>query len=467
MPLKVHNTLTGQLEEFKPLHGNRVSMFVCGPTVYDYSHIGHARTYVAFDFIARYLRYSGYTVFYVMNLTDIDDKIIERGNERGIDPLQLSREFTQYFFEDMKALNITSINLYPKASEHVDEILRQIKVLVEKGVAYPMNESVYFEVNRFEGFGKLSRQDLDMLQAGARAERREEKLNPEDFALWKAYKPGEPFWDSPYGKGRPGWHIEDTAITITYFGEQYDLHGGARELIFPHHDSEIAIAESVTGKEPFVKYWLHAGLLNTGGEKMSKSLGNFWKIRDCLKHYPPEVLRFYFLHTHYRSPVDFDEDGLKEAKASYERLENTVASLRHASKDGSATGGDDLADQIAPAKERFIAAMDNDFNTREALAALFDFTRVANKALNEGVSAENAGKALALYEELGGILGIFESESRGKEDLLDDLVKMMIETREAARANKDYAAADKIRDDLKAIGIILEDKGGKTVWKRA
>jgi len=342
---------------------------------------------------------------------------------------------------------------------------------VKKGIAYPVNESVYFEVRQCKDFGKLSRQDLDNLRAGARAEAREEKLSPEDFVLWKAHKEGEPYWDFTYGKGRPGWHIEDTAITFTYFGEQYDLHGGARELIFPHHESEIAIAESVSGKIPFVKYWLHTGLLNTKGEKMSKSLDNFWKIRDCLQHYTPEVLRFYFLHTHYRSPIDFDEDGLKEAQASYERLLNTVNGLRNAAHDdGGASGGDDIASQVELTIQRFIDSMDNDFNTREALAAIFDFTRDANKTLASGISKENANKALRVYDEISNVLGIFEDArkpgiQKADHNILNGLVSMMLDAREEARANKDYETSDRIRDKLHEIGIVLEDKEGKTTWK--
>ncbi|MBA3044578.1 cysteine--tRNA ligase, partial [archaeon] len=291
MTLKIYNTLTRQKEEFVPIHGNRVNMFVCGPTVYDYSHLGHARTYIVFDVIARYLRYHGYSVFYLMNITDIDDKMIKRANENRIPVKELADRFTKAFNEDMKRLNVTSVNLYAKATEYLNEIINQINILIEKGFAYEVDGDVYFAVRKFRDFGKLSKQSLDELKAGARIEVDEKKRNPEDFVLWKKQKPDEPFWASPWGNGRPGWHVEDTAITTTYFGDKYDLHGGGLDLIFPHHESEIAIAESVTGEKPFVKYWVHSGFLTLDKEKMSKSLGNFFTIREVLEKYEPEVIR--------------------------------------------------------------------------------------------------------------------------------------------------------------------------------
>jgi cysteinyl-tRNA synthetase len=330
MALKVYNTLTHDKEEFKPISGNRVYMFVCGPTTYDHSHLGHARTYVAFDMIARYLRFKGFDLFYLMNITDIDDNIINRANELNVQPAELADKFFKLFLNDMQALNIQSVNLYAKATEHVPEIISQAQVLINKNYAYHIAGKVYYEVEKFEDFGKLSGQNLDALQAGARVEIDEDKRNPLDFILWKSEKPGEPTWESPWGSGRPGWHIEDTAITTKYFGDQYDVHGGARDLIFPHHESEITIAESATGKKPFVKYWFHTGFLNIEGEKMSKSLGNFFTIQDVLEKYDPEVVRFFLLYTHYRSPIDFTEKYLEEAKTSYARLQNSIQKLLHA-----------------------------------------------------------------------------------------------------------------------------------------
>ncbi len=285
--MKVYNTLTRKLEEFEPLHGNRVNMFVCGVTPYDHTHLGHAKTLIGFDVIAKYLRYKGYSVFYIQNVTDVDDNLINRSSESGKSVPELVERFFGLFMEEMEALSMDSVNLYPRATEHMQEIIDQVEGLVEKGYAYESGGNVYFEVGKFADFGKLSKQVLDKLQAGARVEVDENKRNPEDFALWKAHKPGEPAWDSPWGKGRPGWHIEDTAMTMAYFGEQYDIHGGATELMFPHHEAEIAQAEALTGKEPFVKYWMHTGVLNVDGVKMSKSLKNFWKLQDALREYEP------------------------------------------------------------------------------------------------------------------------------------------------------------------------------------
>jgi len=462
MTLMVYNSLTGDKTEFKPLHGNRVNMFVCGPTVYDHSHIGHARTYVVFDTIVRYLKYKGYSVFYIMNITDIDDKMIQKANEEGKEVKEVAERYTELFFQDMGLLGVDQVNYYGKATEHVPEILDQIKVLMDKGIAYPMNESVYFEVNKFEEFGKLSRQKLDMLQAGARVTLAEEKLNPEDFALWKAYKAGEPFWDSPYGKGRPGWHVEDTAISITYFGSQYDIHGGGRDLIFPHHDSEIAIAESVTGVKPFVKYWFHTGFLNVRGEKMSKSLGNFITIKGILERFEPEVLRFFLMYTHYRKPIDFDYELLDEAKAAYTRLSNTMAQLQMlAGNEGKEDP--ELLSTIAKRKAEFMTAMDDDFNTREAMAALFELGREVNGFIDKDRTA-GFSQALETFKELGGILGLsFTSGQRS--EVLSNLVEEMIKVREKARKSKDFATSDSIRDQLKKAGIVLEDGAEGTTWK--
>jgi cysteinyl-tRNA synthetase len=466
MALKVYNTLSGEKEEFKPLSGNRVRMFVCGPTVYDYSHIGHARTYAVYDMIAKYLRHKGYSVFYLMNITDVDDNIINRAKEAEDTPENVAEKFTQSFYGDMAALGVDAVNLYAKASEHVDELLGQVKTLLDKGIAYPANESIYFEVEKFDGFGKLSGQRMDMLRPGARVGVMDEKLNPEDFALWKAWKPGEPFWQSPWGKGRPGWHIEDTAISITYFGEQYDIHGGGRDLIFPHHEAEIAIAESITEKAPFVKYWLHTGFLNVRGEKMSKSLGNFITIREILKKYDPMVLRFFLAYTHYRSPIDYDWDFVDEAGRSYERIKNTVTKLKQlAAEKGDGPGSEDeaIAAEIRKAKKAFHTAMDDDFNTREAIAAMFELTNAANREM-DSLSSGKLQELADLYEGLFIVLGIsFPTGLSGGE--FSKLADMVIQLRADARTRKDFETSDKIRDSLKDIGVELEDKEGKTLWK--
>lgn len=445
--MQVYNTLTGQKEEFVPMHKNRVKMFVCGPTVYDMPHIGHARTYVAFDAIARYLRYRGYQVFYLMNITDVDDKMIKRANERGISVEELAGEYTRYFMEDMEALGVSSVNLYAKATDHIDEIIWQIERLIEKGYAYESGGNVYFEVGKFEGFGKLSGQNMEKLRAGARVEPDKNKRNPEDFALWKAHKEGEPWWESPWGKGRPGWHVEDTAITFTYFGEQYDLHGGAQDLIFPHHESEIAIAESISGKEPFVRYWLHTGFLNLKGEKMSKSLGNVLNIREMMKKYPGDTLRFYFLYTHYRSPIEFSFDELEEAHRALQGLKRNAQNLMEIA--GSAEP--DISEAIK-FRERFIDAMDDDFNTREAIATLFSLFNEANKEKKPELLAGYLKIAKEIADALG--MNLFTTTSRGKEK---EILQILLEIRQRAREKKDWETSDLIRDRLKSMGIIVED----------
>ena len=483
MVLKVQNTLTRNKEEFKPMTGNRVYMFVCGPTTYDHSHLGHARTYVAFDVIARYLRYKGYDLFYLMNITDIDDNIINRANELNIPANELADKFFKLFIKDMDALNVNTVNLYAKATEHVPEIFFQAQALINNGFAYESNGKVYFQVEKLVDFGKLSGQDMDALQAGARVEIDEDKRNPMDFILWKAEKPNEPSWDSPWGKGRPGWHIEDTAITTKYFGDQYDIHGGARDLIFPHHESEIAIAESATGKKPFVKYWLHTGFLNVEGDKMSKSLGNFFTIQDVLKKYDAEVIRYFLLYTHYRSPIDFAEKLLEEAKVSYGRLGNAYQELLNAKKsapetDGLSNNDNELIEQAKQIREKFLTVMDDDFNTREAIASLFDFSHFINKALtdvsstvgapNQGYSKAALNQVLEIFLELSNILGLFENEvggDRADSDISDKLMDLLISLREKLRAEKNFQLSDEIRDNLKAMGIVLEDLKDGTKWK--
>lgn len=463
MTLKIYNTLTRQKEEFVPIHDNRVNMFVCGPTVYDYSHLGHARTYIVFDVIARYLRYRGYFVFYLMNITDVDDKMIKRANETGGSVKELADRFTKAFDEDMKKLNVTSVNLYAKATEHINEIIFQIKTLVEKGFAYDVDGDVYFEVRKFRDFGKLSKQALDELKAGARIEVDEKKRNPEDFALWKKQKANELFWASPWGNGRPGWHVEDTAITTTYFGNKYDLHGGGIDLLFPHHESEIAIAESATGEKPFVKYWVHSGFLTLNKEKMSKSLGNFFTIREVLEKYEPEVIRFFMLNAHYRSPIDFSDKGLDEAKQGLERIKNTIDNIKTAAKNAEEDVKGNISEIITDTKKKFLAAMDDDFNTREAIAAIFELTKNVNHILSDGLNRDALNMIIDTYKEFGGILGLFQDEKK-EEGITEDLISLIVDIRENARKNKDWETSDKIRSKLKELGVIIEDiKNGSQV----
>lgn len=469
MTIQVYNTLNRKMEEFEPLHGNRVSMFVCGVTPYDYTHLGHAKTYVAFDTIAKYLSYRGYSVFYIQNVTDVDDNLINRSNESDIPVPDLVKKYFKEFLDDMDALGIDSINIYPRATEYIPEILDQIKGLIDKGFAYESNGNVYFEVNKFPDFGKLSKQVLEKLRPGARVEVDENKKNPEDFALWKAEKPGEPTWDSPWGKGRPGWHIEDTAISMAYFGDQYDIHGGATELIFPHHESEIAQAEALTGKEPFVKYWLHTGILNVDGEKMSKSLKNFWRVKEALEDYDPAVLRFFLVNAHYRSPVDFSNELLEEAKQGYERLVETVQNVHFAlkwqAKEERTSQDDEIDKAVEEVMQKFEESMDNDFNTREAISHLFTFSTKINTALENGLTSETLQKVLDVYETTGDVLGLFGRETE-KDSVVDGLMDFLVEMRGKAREAKDFKVSDEIRDRLADIGILLEDTKDGPRWKR-
>lgn len=470
-PLMVHNTLTKQKEEFRPIHGKKVFMYVCGPTVYDYCHIGHARSYVAFDVIRRYMEHKGYTVIYVQNFTDVDDKIINRAKENGEDPLELSRRFTRAYFEDMDRLHVRRANIHPKVSDHIPEIIEMVSALIKKGHAYEVGGSVYFAVESAKDkVGKLSNQTLEDLVAGSRVEIDESKRNPLDFALWKAAKPGEISWDSPWGKGRPGWHIECSTMSMQYLGATLDIHGGGMDLVFPHHESEILQSECYSGKD-FAKYWLHNGFITINKEKMSKSLGNFFTVREVLDKYRPEVLRFFLLYTHYRSPIDFSDKLLDEAKQGYGRLVNTLQNLRDLSaelKGAQGSGGVDPAVQTAVdgAKNKFYGAMDDDFNTREAIAAIFELSSAANDVLSKKTGAGQASvdAIISAYDDFGSILGLFHEHKKGQggADKSNALIKLLLSVREDLRKKKDFASADAIRDKLKETGFLVEDAGAKT-----
>ena len=394
--INIYNTMTREKEELK-VKNNKIKLFVCGPTVYDYSHIGHARTYISFDVIVRYLKHEGYSVFYLQNITDIDDKIIKRAKERGEDPLELSHRFEKEYLNDMKKLNVNNVNFYARATEHMDEIINQVQTLIDKGYAYDTESGVYFDVSAYEDFGKLSNRNLDDLQDNARVQTDSNKRDPKDFALWKK-QDEEPYWESPWGNGRPGWHIEDTAITEAYFGPQYDVHGGGLDLIFPHHDAEIAQMEAASGKKPLVQYWMHTGFLNVRGEKMSKSLGNFITIKELLEMFSPEVYRFFVLSTHYRSPIDFSEEILKQAENSLNRIQNTGKNVleKYGEDDLPAEDKVDVLSMVNEFKNEFFDAMDNDFNTPIALSSLFDFTHKLNKSLNDNAISKDSLKITRL-----------------------------------------------------------------------
>jgi cysteinyl-tRNA synthetase len=470
MVLRIYNTLSRKKEVFKSIHGNRVNMFVCGPTTYDLSHLGHARTYISYDIIARYLRYKGYSLFYLMNITDVDDKIINRAENIGTNPLELAQEYERYFYEDMATLGIRSVNLFARASEHIPEIIDQVKTLVDKGYAYETETGVYYDITQFKDLGALSHQKPSELRKH-RIEPDPTKRSAQDFALWKKRGPEELGWDSPWGRGRPGWHIEDTAITTHYFGPQYDIHGGAVELIFPHHEAEIAQAEAATGRKPLVKYWVHTGVLKVDGKKMSKSLGNFVTVRDALKRYGPEVLRFFFASAHYRSIIDFSEASLEQAERSLQTLRNALSNVwKLASRPGIEKNEEELEKKILRCRDKFVKAMDDDFNSPFALTALFDLANEVNKFVDshETINANLLEKVVNAFRELGGIFNILQKEER-KVDLgtVSELVDLLIELRQEFRETKDWQMSDKIRLRLKDLGIILEDTANGTRWKSA
>ncbi len=468
MPLRIYNTLTRTKEPFVPLRGRRVTMFVCGLTPQDHTHLGHAKTYIAFDVVARFLRHKGYQVLYVQNVTDIEDRIIDKMQKTGRDWKEIVSQYFGEYRTVMDKLACTSVNVYAYATDYIPEILEQIQGLLDKGFAYVAEDgSVYYDTTKFPDWGKLSGQKVEEHIAGARVAVDEKKRDPADFALWKAQKPGEPAWDSPWGKGRPGWHIEDTAITIHHFGPQYDIHGGATELMFPHHEAEMAQAEAYTGIKPFVKYWVHGGMLMVKGEEMHKSLGNFWATVDALKLWEPEVIRFFFLNAHYRSPIDFTPEAIEEAGRSYGRLRETVRNVDAARREAPQAGKADADLKAATRKalDDFDAAMSDDINTREALAAIFEYARAANKSLEAGVGKGALDPAAEAFRTFGAVLGLFREEAT-ETGLLDGLMNLLMGLREDARKRKDFAIADRIREALASAGIVLEDTKDGVRWKR-
>lgn len=458
--IKLYSTLSRKKEIFKPMNENRVKLFVCGPTVYDNSHIGHARTYISFDVIVRYLKYRGYNVFYLQNITDIDDKIIRIAVENGEDPLQLARKFEKKYIEDMESLGVKNVNLYARATEHLPEIIAQIETLLLKGYAYETVSGVYFDESKFTEFGKLSNRNIEDLNVH-RVNPDTTKRNPGDFALWKK-KDEEPFWDSPWGRGRPGWHIEDTAITEEYFGPQYDIHGGGLDLIFPHHEAEIAQMESASGKKPMVRYWMHTGFLNVKGEKMSKSLGNFITIKELLEEYPPEVFRFFVLSTHYRSTIDFSHEILEQSQNGLKRiykLAETVDDLLESEIPETSEKDNENSELLGETKENFLKAMDNDFNTPFALSSFFDFIREINRYINESSISKETLKNIKIFlQEIGDILGFNFFLTKSQDDLTGELVDLLTSVREKLRQKKEWELSDEIRSKLGDLDIVLEDK---------
>ena len=455
--MKIYNTLTRQKEDFKPIEEGKVRMYSCGPTVYNYFHIGNARPFIIFDTLRRYLEYSGYEVKFVQNFTDIDDKMINKANELGITVKELADQYIKEYFTDAEGLNIGRATIHPKATENIDAILAIIQKLMDKGYAYETSDGVYFDTRKFDTYGKLSKQPLEDLEAGARIDVDEGKKHPADFALWKKKKEGEPFWESAWGEGRPGWHIECSAMVNKYLGESIDIHSGGQDLIFPHHENEIAQSEAANGK-PFARYWMHNGYINVNNEKMSKSKGNFFTVRDVAKKYDYEVIRFFMLSAHYRSAINFSDELLAQSKAGLERLYNCLYNLdfiASKAKKRDLTDEEKAAlDKIKQHKTQFSAAMDDDLNTADAIAALFDMARSINTIVSADSPLAMIEEIAKDYRELGAVLGIF---TKTQEDTISEDAKALIEKRKQARADKDWALADSIRDELKEMGIELED----------
>jgi cysteinyl-tRNA synthetase len=488
--LSIYNTLTGKKEPFHPLQPKIVRMYVCGVTVYDYSHIGHARSALVFDVIRRYLESTGYQVEFVKNFTDVDDKIIKRANEQGVSCETLTAKYIQAYYEDMERLGIRRASMEPKATEHMTDIVRLTETLVKKGLAYQVDGDVYFEVAKYSGYGQLSKRKLEDLQAGARVDVDERKRSPMDFALWKKSKPGEPSWESPWGPGRPGWHIECSAMSIKYLGETFDIHGGGMDLIFPHHENEIAQSSGATGKE-FARYWIHNGFVQINQEKMSKSLGNFFTIREIFekskwsKDITAEVLRYFLLSTHYRAPLDFSDQGLQEAREALEGFYGLFNRLRNLKNE--TVSGKDLPSFVDKARESFRKAMDNDLNTPAAISELQNLRSEVNTVLDSGLSTRGMDQALPAFISLGGVMGLFQlnrwdyriKPGSGHLRILGGEVKAIttgmseedieakIADRAEAKKRKDFTRADTIRAELALHGIIIEDASdGTSRWKR-
>ena len=469
--MRVFNTRTDRKEEFEPIKDGFVGMYVCGITAYDLSHVGHARSMIVFDVIYRYLKFLGYEVKYVRNFTDIDDKIINRANKEGVSSKEISERFIEEFRKDAEALGLEPPSLEPKVTDHIPDIIDMIKGLIEKGYAYEIDGNVYFSVKKFKNYGLLSKKRIDELRSGARVDLDERKEDPLDFALWKKSKEGEPFWESPWGRGRPGWHIECSVMSMKYLGKSFDIHGGGMDLIFPHHENEIAQSEAFT-QQSFARYWIHNGFVNINREKMSKSLGNYYTIREVLNDYHPEVIRLFLLSTHYRNPIDFSYKGLKEVDLSLERFYNTLWNLDEFIKTKKLTESKTSFNLL----ERFKEAMDDDFNTALAIGHVFETQREVNKLLASRIPDRSLLKFREDIRRIGKVLGVFGSDPkkylderreamlRGL-DIEEDEIVRLIEIRNEARRNKDWKRADEIRSRLFAKGIILEDTPYGTIWR--
>ncbi|MDX8367590.1 cysteine--tRNA ligase [Cytobacillus sp. IB215665] len=464
MPIQIYNTLTRAKELFIPIEENKVTMYKCGPTVYNYIHIGNARPDIIYDTVRRYFEYRGYDVKYISNFTDVDDKIIKAANELGEDVPTVSERFIQAYFEDVSALGCKKADAHPRVTETMDIIIDFIQALINKGYAYESGGDVYYKTREFDGYGKLSHQSIDELRVGARIEVDEKKNDSIDFVLWKAAKEGEISWESPWGLGRPGWHIECSAMVREYLGDTIDIHAGGQDLIFPHHENEIAQSEALTGKK-LANYWMHNGYINIDNEKMSKSLGNFVLVHDIIKEHDPQVLRFFMLSVHYRNPINYNIELLQSAKSSLERLRTAYTNLKHRMNSSAnlTTNDDEWIQNISQYKVKFIEEMDDDFNTANAITVLFDLSKTANLYLMEkNTSNQVIQRFILLFEETFNVLGLTLENN----ELLDDEIEELIQQRIDARKNRDFALSDQIRDELKERNIILEDTAQGTRWRR-
>lgn len=464
--MKIYNTLTRQKETFIPLEENKIKMYVCGPTVYNFFHIGNARPFMIFDAFRNYMEYRGYEVTYVQNFTDVDDKIIKRANEEGISPIEVAEKYIAEYFKDADALGIKRATVHPRVTENIENIITFIEELISKGFAYELNGDVYFNSQAYKEYGKLSKQNLEELNLGARIDVNDEKKHPIDFALWKAKKEGEIGWQSPWGEGRPGWHIECSVMSARYLGDTIDIHAGGQDLIFPHHENEIAQSEARSGKQ-FARYWMHNGYINVDNQKMSKSLGNFFTVRDILSEFSGQVIRFFLLSAHYRNPVNFSKELILQAKAGMERLANSkerlVFTISHAK--GQMNESElELVSALENHRDRFIEAMDDDINTADAISIIFELARFSNTNVTENSSLEWAEKNLSLFNELTGVLNIIKAEDTASND--NEQIEKLIKDRVEAKKNKDFALADAIRDELKSMGIEIEDTRQGTKWKK-
>ena len=462
--LRVYNTMSGRKEELRTRREGEVGMYVCGPTVYNFIHVGNGRAYLVFDVIKRYLRYKGYRVLHVQNFTDVDDKIINRAAEEGVAPQELARRYEEAFRRDMRDLHVLPPDVTPRATEYVEKMVKVVEALVEKGHAYEVEGDVYFSVTSFPGYGKLSKRNLEEMRAGERVEVDPRKGHPMDFALWKRAKPGEPAWDSPWGPGRPGWHIECSAMNLTHLGEQIDIHGGGNDLIFPHHENEIAQTESFTGK-PFARYWVHNGMLQLGGEKMSKSLGNLVTIEEFLREHDADVLRLMVLNSGYRNPLTFNDEVIEQTERTLERLKSALRPALPGAKGLDEESARNLAAQAEETREGFIRAMDDDFNSAVALSHLFELVRAINQARTAGATDADLQAAQGVLRELAGVLGLRLQAKVEESHAADPFIDLLVEVRTELRKQKLWALSDLVRDRLAALGVILEDSKEGTTWR--